>query len=169
MYKRNTIMKVSVLAALMTFVILTAAFSRYGTPLFSFMESQSRVLDSVFFGYGQKISIENLSAMVIAPTKSFPAKDYETLKKTNETLIGSIYTDNPIEKFELREPGMYGIVIRKTDNEFSAVFLDANHREVGKAKATVRRAERYFKEPEARFKFNSPGIEICWDNVCIEI
>ena len=152
------------------FLFLNIATSEIEGLLFEFMARQSQILTAVLSKYKQEVNVNNLAAIIVAPTKSFPIKDYQSLEKLNgkEILIGSFFTMHQLDIYKLK-PGRYGIILTKTGKVYQAAFIDAENREVSKVKAIARKSEIFYKEPIAKFKFNSPGVQICWDEICIEI
>jgi hypothetical protein len=170
MFSIKFLKRIAIGTLLLFFLLSNIASSKIEDLLFEFMAQQSKMLTAVLAKYKQEVNVENLSAIIVAPTKSFPIRDFQSLEKLNgkEILIGSLFTMNQIEKYKLK-PGIYGIILRKIGKDYQAAFIDVNGKEVNKVEAIARKSEIFYKEPIAKFKFNSPGVQISWDEICVEI
>ena len=166
----NRTKKICVLSGLLFFLLPNLVFGQPTNLLFGFMYENSKILSTVLSKFEQRINFENPAVLMVAPTMEFPIKNWEYLEsaKKSEALIASFYTIQPFQKFRL-EAGVYGIILTKTKSYYEAVFVDPNGKRISSVQARVTRSEKYYPKPIARFNFNSPGMEICFDNICIEI
>ncbi|MFO7737599.1 MAG: hypothetical protein R6V46_03935 [Desulfatiglandaceae bacterium] len=163
-------MRVTVMLGICFLFFTNLAFPQFENLLFEFGKQNSTLLSPILREYQQDIAIERPAAIILTPTRQFPIKDFDSLEKASrvQALIGSFYTIQPFENLNLK-PGLYGIILEKTGNTYQAIFVDSKGNEVNKTTASVTKSDGYHKEPTAKFRFNSPGAEICWDNICVVI
>lgn len=137
-------------------------------PLVQFFGQARADLQGLFEEFAQEVRPEAVASVLVAPTRH-PPGDLDNFPAEGR-LIGALYTSMPLARFGLKQPGVYAIRLRRTDQQtWQAALLNA----VGLASSVftvdVKPAEAFYEQPQAFFTFFTRGIVICWQQTCVEM